>query len=95
MSEFDELPPLRKKTTSGQVQVRRARTAEQIQRARKDGHENLLKRAIIGNRSSPDYVVSEVIVFMMRDTKKVSINAGIDQAAFATSASCSAALIMS
>jgi hypothetical protein len=70
MSEFDELPPLRKKTTSGQVQVRRARTAEQIQRARKDGHENLLKRAIIGNRSSPDYVVSEVIVFMMRDTKK-------------------------
>lgn len=70
MNNFDELPPLRMLTVSGQVQVRRARTVEQIQRARKDGHDDLVKRAMIGDRSSSDYVVSEVLIFMMRDTKK-------------------------
>ncbi|MEP5194310.1 MAG: hypothetical protein ABJQ70_04690, partial [Roseobacter sp.] len=69
MTEFDELPPLRKKTLSGHVQTRRAPTVEQIQRAKAHGYSNLLERAEINDRSSPDYVVSEVLVFMMRETK--------------------------
>ncbi len=69
MNEFDKLPPLRKVVGTGEVQVRRKRTVEQIQRAKKNGYANLLKRAEINNRSSPDYVVSEALIFMMRETK--------------------------
>lgn len=69
MNELKELPPLRKKTVLGHVLARRARTVEQIQRAKKNGYVRLLERAEINNRSSPDYVVSEVLVFMMRETK--------------------------
>lgn len=69
MSDFDELPPLRKQVGASGVQVRRKRTLEQIQRAKTQGYEHLLERAEIKDRSSTDYVVSEVLIFMMRETK--------------------------
>ncbi|SCZ51246.1 hypothetical protein SAMN04488118_101446 [Epibacterium ulvae] len=82
MNEFDELPPLRKTTISGRVQVRRARTVEQIQRAKKHGYANLLERVEINDRSSPDYVVSEVLVFLMRETKTHNNRALFDKLFF-------------
>lgn len=69
MDKFDKLPPLRKPSGTNGVQVRRKRTVEQIQRARKLGYADLLERAEIKDRSSPDYIASEVLIFMMRETK--------------------------
>lgn len=79
MDKFDILPPLRKTAGISGIQVRRKHTVEQIQRSRKLGYADLLERAEIKNRSSPDYIVSEVLIFMMRETKTHNSRALFDK----------------
>jgi len=63
------LPPLKDTTADGKVLTRRKLTSQQIEEFFETGTGALVEKATSNNRSSPEYVRSETLLFFMRESK--------------------------
>ena len=67
--EASRLEPLRKRKTNGELYKRRPQTSQFIEKCLKWSFDQLIDRASIRIRQHSDYVPSEVLIYLLRQTK--------------------------